>query len=463
MLAHTSLHHRTRCVPPTLAVLSALSLVAGCSAATPPAPLAALPPTAPPAASIAPTATAAAPSASLKPVEPAARPAWNVLLVTVDAMRADMPWAGYPRDIAPSLTTFEKESVTYTRAYAISSYTAMSFGGFLSARYPSEIRRSGMFFSAYPDSVLMFPELLQRAGVRTLAAQAHFYFDQKAGFRQGFDDYRMVEGIKANNKTDENVTGPQHLALLESMLSDPANTGGRFFAWAHFMDPHDKYMTHEGIDFGKRGRDRYDGEILFTDQQIAHLLEFVRQASWGERTVVIVSSDHGEAFGEHDRHRHGFEIWEPLVRVPLMIRMPGVAPRRIDVPRGAIDLPRTILELLDVESDPSFQGRSLVDEIRGSAALEPRDVIVDLPRTSDNDRRRALVYDRYKLLSFGDDFRYELYDIVADPGELHDLARSDKAAFEMMRHRYDERKKTIQDICPDRRDKLMGKGKGREC
>jgi len=388
----------------------------------------------------------------------------NVLLITVDAMRADMPWAGYPRPIAPNLTAFEAESASYARAYAISSYTAMSIGGFLSGRFPSEMERSGMFFSAYPDSELLFPELLQKAGIRTLTAHAHFYFDVKAGFRQGFDVYRMVEGLTADNKTDRNVTAPRHLASAIEILSDPANTSVPFFAWFHFMDPHDVYVRHEGVpDFGSRARDRYDGEIAFTDQHVGRLLEFVTHQSWAERTAVIVNSDHGEAFGEHGRTRHGFEIWEPLVHVPLLLRIPGVAARRIDEPRSMMDLVPTIFDLLGVPPHPGFQGRSLVPELRGEVLPEPRDVIVDLPRTSDNDRRRALVFGRYKLISFGDDFRFELYDVVDDPGEERDLRSRRPEIYRMMRQRYAERSKGIHDVCPMRRDRLMGKHASRPC
>src|SRR5678816_2548706 len=126
--------------------------------------------------------------------------------------------------------------------YSVSSYTAMSLAGMLAGRYPSELERSGYFFGSYPDSVLFFPELLQKAGVRTLTAHAHFYFDQKAGFRQGFDVYEIVPGLSSSNTTDNNVTSPQHLELAQKMLGDKANTGKRFFAWFHFLDPHDVYM-----------------------------------------------------------------------------------------------------------------------------------------------------------------------------------------------------------------------------
>ena len=457
-------------------VIAALLSLAACAgdadhhpaAAPAPSPL---PPSAAPVASADPAPTAAAaptapsPAAAPLAAPPSAPPGkLNVLLLTVDSLRADMPWAGYERDIAPALTAFEKKAVSYTHAYSVSSYTAMSLAGLLAGRYPGELERSGYFFSSYPDSVLMFPELLQKAGVRTIAAHAHFYFDkQHAGFHQGFDVYEMVKGITADNKTDKNITSPQHLELAERLLSDKANTAGTFFAWFHFMDPHDEYMPHEGVGpYGKTARDKYDAEVAFTDQHLGKLLAFVAQQPWAKDTAIIVSSDHGEAFREHKMWRHGFELYEMLVRVPLMIQAPGVTPRRIDAARSAIDLAPTILELTGTPAEPSFVGKSLVPELYGKAP-EPRDVIVDLPRTSDNDRRRALIHEQYKLIAWGDDLTWELFDIAADPAESKDLKKSEKAAFEAMKARYKEAVGKLKDRCPKHTDKLKGKNEHKRC
>jgi arylsulfatase A-like enzyme len=387
----------------------------------------------------------------------------NVLMVTVDSLRTDMPWNGYPRDIAPVMTAFEKTAVSYTRHYAISSYTSMSIGGLLAANYPSAVDRSGYFFGNYPDSVVMFPELLQKAGIRTLTAHAHFYFDKKAGWRQGFDVYEIIPGISADNTTDRNITSPQHLELAQKMLSDKANTDKPFFAWFHLLDPHDLYMQHPGVStFGKKMRDLYDGEVAFTDQHIGKLLDFVGQQEWGKRTVVILSSDHGEAFGEHKLTRHGFEVWDVLTHVPLMIRGPGITPRRIDTPRSSIDLPATIMELFGVEKDPSMQGKSLIPELYGKEA-EPRDIIIDLPRTSDNDRRRAFIRGDLKLTAYGDDDGFDLFDLKEDPGELKDIKRQRKEDFEAMKAAYKEASAKIPNVCPKMTEKLKGKKKGKRC
>jgi arylsulfatase A-like enzyme len=388
----------------------------------------------------------------------------NVLLITVDSLRADMPWTGYPRPIAPAMTAFEKTAVSYTRFYSISSYTAMSLGGMLAGRYPSELERSGYYFGNYPDSVLFFPELLQQAGVRTLSAQSHFYFDQRSGFRQAFDVYEIVPGLEEDHQTDKNITSPQQLELALGMLSDKANVQGRFFAWFHFLDPHDAYQPHAGIGpYGGNTRDLYDVEVTFTDQHIGKLLEFVESQDWGKRTAVVISADHGEAFGEHDRWRHGFELWDVLTHVPLMIRAPGVAPRHIDVPRSAIDLAPTILDLFGVPKDPAMEGTSLLPELYEGKDAPVRDVVLDLPRTSDSDRRRALIRDNLKLLALGDDDAFQLYDLKKDPREETDIQWGTRAKFEEMKAAYQDLSAKIPSICPKMREKLRGRKKHKPC
>ncbi|HRG99954.1 MAG TPA: sulfatase [Polyangiaceae bacterium] len=391
----------------------------------------------------APAAPSVASAAAPAPAAPAAPR--SVLLISVDSLRSDMPWAGYPRAIAPRLTAFEAQSVSYTHAYAVSSYTSMSLGGLLAGRYPHELARDGYFFGTYAPSNEFFPELLQAAHVHTTGAHAHGYF-KGAGFEQGFDAWKIVPNLKWNAQTDENVTSPAHEQLAEELLTAAA-AKGRFFAWFHFLDPHDQYQDHaaDGIEpFGKKARDRYDGEVLFTDRYVGKLLDFVEAAPWGKDTVVVVTSDHGEAFGEHGQTRHGFEIWENLVRVPLMVRAPGAKPRRIDQPRSAIDLAPTFLELLGVKGGEGLPGKSLVPELMGAPAAA-RDVVVDLPATSDNDRRRAVISGKWKMCAYGaQELYFKLFDLEADPGELSPILKGDD--FDRMRAKYKEATAAIKDV-----------------
>jgi arylsulfatase A-like enzyme len=397
-----------------------------------------------PSASVAPAAVSLASSAS--PQVPAGPPPdLNVILVTIDCLRADQPWAGYPRDVAPRLTAFSKEAVVYERAYSLSSYTSMSVGGLLAGRLPGELERDGYFFGTYAAKNLFFPELLQKANIRTMGAHAHGYF-KNSGLEQGFDDWRIVPDLKWNNTTDENVTSPRLYEIVEKQLSSEELAARRFFLWVHFVDPHDQYMPHEGIGpYGKSTRDRYDAEVTFTDRWVGKLLDFVASKPWGARTAVIVSADHGEAFGEHKQYVHGFELWENLVRVPLMIRVPGAPPRRISTPRSAVDVAPTILDLFRLPPEPTFRGKSLVPELFGAEA-EPRDVLLDLPQTSDNDRRRALVRGTKKLLTFGEKEYAQLFDLEADPGEEKPIVRGED--FGAMLSAYRAAVKDVKDVPP---------------
>jgi len=354
-----------------------------------------------------------------------------------------MPWNGYPRPIAPRLTELEKKAVSFTHAYSMSSYTSMSLGGLLGGRYPSELQRSGFFFGTYKNDVF-FPKLLQKAGVHTMGVMAHMYF-KAAGFDQGFDDWKIVPGITFDPNTDREITSPASEQLAEKDLGDPANESRRFFFWAHFLDPHDLYLRHEGIDWGKTDRDKYDAEVTFTDQHIGKLLDFIATQSWASRTVIIVTSDHGEEFGEHNMTRHGFEVWDTLVHVPLMILAPGASPRHIEVPRSAVDLAPTILDLFGVAAEPSFEGKSLVPEIYGGTS-EPRDVLVDLPMTSDNGRRRALIHGSEKLICFDNDNYCKLFDLTKDPMERDPAVKGEE--HHAMRERYLAFVKTLKEVPP---------------
>jgi arylsulfatase A-like enzyme len=213
------------------------------------------------------------------------------------------------------------------------------------------------------------------------------------------------------------------------------------------MDPHDQYRSHEPEipPWGKGIRDRYDGEVTFTDKYVGKLLDFIAARPWGARTAIVVSADHGEAFGEHGQYSHGFELWENLVRVPLFFVVPGAAPRRIDAPTSAIDLAPTILDLFGLPPEPSFEGESLVPELYGAPPPD-RDVVLDLPVTSDSDRRRAIVHGHRKLIAFGDDKMFELFDLDADPTEEHPILRSDDYADMLQRYRTLEKK--VKDIPP---------------
>jgi choline-sulfatase len=370
----------------------------------------------------------------------------NVILLVVDAMRADMPWNGYPRAIAPNLTRLYQQSVRYPHAYSVSSFTAKSVPAMLSGHYPSELYRTTPFFTQYQPRNQMMAEVLQGAGVHTLAAHAHMYLDKPSGLTQGFDVWKLVPGITFDYNKDPYITSQKLTPLAIEILSEPKNTSGRFFAYFHFMDPHDEYQSHpESPKFGHKARDLYDEEVFYTDMWVQKLLEFVQKQPWAQQTAIIITADHGEAFGEHKIWRHAFELYEMLVHVPMFFVIPGAQPREVPVWRGQIDLAPTIYELLGVPAPADLPGKSLLPEING-ADSSARPIICDLPADSHNEKRRALIEGGYKLISFANDFRFEMFNLAADPNELDDLYKKDKAKAAAMRARWKELRGSLHEV-----------------
>jgi arylsulfatase A-like enzyme len=393
-----------------------------------------------------------------------ARRAYNVLYLTIDSLRSDVlhargalpaAFGEDPTTVAPTLMALARRGVTYTRAYALSSYTSMSVGGMYGGRMPGELPRDGYFFGEYRPSALMLAERLSALGAHTMAAHAHFYFRRGgSGLEQGFARWEVVPGLVRNQTTDVEVTSDRIEALIERLLGEPAVSASADRPWflhAHFMDPHDEYRRHRGAPaptVARGSRANYLSEVWFADQHIARLLAFVQQQPWAERTAIIVSADHGESFGEHGHFRHGFYLWEELVRVPWIFVVPGAAARSIDVARSHLDLAPTILDLMGFAPPSDLQGVSLRPELEGADA-PTRPVWVDLPQTSDNDRWRARIDGDLSTISRGDnDGTFFVYDLRADPEQRAQLPRTDPrraAAIE----RFRAERTRWRDVAPD--------------
>jgi arylsulfatase A-like enzyme len=366
-------------------------------------------------------------------------PPLNVILLVVDAWRYDMPWEGYERPVAPNLTKLHAKSVSFERGYTISSFTSKSIGGLLSGQYPSSLNRTSPFFTSYRDDNVFMAEVLQKHGIRTLGAQAHMYLKSVAGFHQGFDVWEMVPKIQWDYNKDPYITGPDHTELINKIHTNPENTSKQFFAYYHYMDPHDVYHKHDiapNFGEGKRSRDRYDQEVWFTDFHIQKMLDYVNQQAWGERTALIVTGDHGQAFGERNFWKHAFELYEILIRVPLFIYVPGVEPRQVPRWRSHIDLVPTIYDLMGVPIPDGLPGTSLLPEIKGEDVPQ-RPIISDLPADTYNVRKRALIDEEgFKLTATGADRIFEMFNVREDPDESKNLINVEKDRAKAMMERY---------------------------
>jgi choline-sulfatase len=374
------------------------------------------------------------------PPEPAAAPrVQNMLLITVDTLRADQPWVGYPDVATPNLSRLAARSVVYTRAYALAHFTTASLNGLLASRYPSELSRSDCDLGRYDIPESLAPTL-KAAGFTTFAAHGHAIFDGASAPRRGFDEWRLIVGAAGRMQTRGAVTGTDIAQLVTTYLEARPKTP--MFAWAHFVDPHDSYVAHEGFP-PRSGRPRhiYDSEVAFTDAMIGRVLETLERSGLASSTAVVVTADHGEAFGEHGTTKHGSTLFEEELRVPLILHVPGVEPRTIDIPRSTVDVAPTIAELLGVDIPPSWVGVSLLQDVN-NATPEARAVIIDVPAAYSRPPRQAVIRGHSKVIFAGRS--PQAFDLDVDAAERTPLPKAEaRAPIELAR---EELKKKVRSI-----------------
>jgi arylsulfatase A-like enzyme len=384
----------------------------------------------------------------------------NLVLVTVDTLRIDVGFMGYGRPVTPNLDALAARSTVFDRAYSLASYTGKSLGPTLIGKYPSETFRDGAHFDTYFPENVFLAERLRNAGFRTMGVVSHWYFKPKYGLSQGMDVWDMsAMPPDSGGDTDSSVTSSALSDAAIRLLSDPANVGGRFFLWVHYFDPHANYVTHPEAPSFRSGatnwaKPLYDGEVWFTDHHIGRLLDFIASRPWGSKTAIVVTSDHGEAFDEHGMSWHGVDLWEQLVRVPLVYYVPGAKPHRVMLKRSAIDMVPTVLDLLDLPQPPpgDLSGLSNAAAIVApeEATIDERDVFCDMPPGPRVSRHRALVHGPtpgMKLMAEGGPV-FLVYDLAKDPGELNDLSR-DRATLRRLLDAFDEKLSSLREIRVD--------------
>ena len=402
---------------------------------------------------------APAPAPTVKQEEAAKIPKdLNIVLVTIDTLRADLGYMGYQRPVSPNIDKLAEKSVVFERAYSLASYTGKSLGPMLIGKYSSETHRNWGHSNTFSKDDTFVSERLQKAGLRTMSVQAMGYFARGSGLERGFDvvDTSAIPAEGSIKEMENSVSGDKVSDAALKLLEKPENTSGRFFMWVHYVDAHADYIRHEGVpNFGTGARDSYDNEVAFVDRQVGRIFDAIAAAPWGSRTAIVITSDHGEAFNEHGMWRHGFELWEVLVRVPLVVYVPGVTPKRVKTRRGAIDVTPTMLDLAGVPLPPHssvatdfnfVSGTSMLADLLSAPGKEPpqRDILIDMPGGPYNDPRRALIHDDLKMI-VSNDSRFELYDLATDEAEKKNLW-DDAALRKPMEDRYAAVRASLKEI-----------------
>lgn len=374
-------------------------------------------------------------------------PPANVVIIAIDTVRADrLGVAGYERggkSLTPNLDRLAGQSAYFKTVYAQAPNTPRSFPSILASRYPSQIKVDKEFqnYSNPLDENLFLFEVLKAAGIVTEGVASHFYFERAPGIRQGFDRFDN-EGALDIAGSNKDTASPRIVPKVEARLAELAKGKDRFAMFVHLFEPHSTYMTHPEFPLPSRAglAEKYDHEIAFADSWAGRVIEAIDKNGLTDSTLVVVLSDHGEAFGVHQvagqkMFFHGQTLYDELLRVPVIMRLPGAKPVAIDDPIMLIDLGPTVLDMLGLAIPDQMVGRTVLPAVLGEP-LEARPIYAQLmPAPSWNHEWTAMVTadGAHKLIYRVSDRSFELYNLKTDPQEKRDLYSSQKDLAEKLR------------------------------
>lgn len=397
----------------------------------------------------------------------------NILLITVDTLRADhLSCYGFRKIETPNIDDLAKNGILFEKTISQSPWTTPSLASILTSLHPA-VHKAGeviwkeeqKMFRKIGESIPMLPEILQANGYFTQAILSNPHLTKSQGFAKGFDGFhnfdetfyeaeelfylRLTANIKSEILNRWYTAGDIITDEAINWLKDNYKTS--FFLWIHYTDPHIPYhppakyrenISYKGkfrnrrlLDFGriKEGyydispNDReyienlYNGEIKFTDDQLGRLINKLKELAIFNKTLIILTSDHGEEFWEHLEFEHGHTLYNEQLHVPLIIHFGGFSSSKKNVITQQvrlIDIFPSILEMLKIDYPNITQGESLIPLILNKAQESRIAFSEYLYREKE---RKSITTDEFKYIYFPDLKREELYDLQQDPAELTNL------------------------------------------
>ncbi len=302
------------------------------------------------------TATAPSCRRDTNPAAPAAVPP-DIVLVTIDTLRDDRVG---PR-LTPALAGLAARGTRCTRAWTVAPLTLPAHASLMTATRPPRhgVRLNGVH--RLGDGLPTLAGVLREAGYDNAAFVGAYVLDRRFGLDNGFHTYddQVPRTPEASTRLEAERKAEVVVDRALAWMADPVRAGARpRFLWVHLYDPHAPYDPPAAY-LARAGGRPYDGEIAYADAQVARLLEAIAAAGRTERTLIAVAGDHGESLGEHGEATHGMLLYEPAVRVPVILAGPGVPAGAHDTPVSLIDLAPTLLARAGVRAPAAWQGVDL--------------------------------------------------------------------------------------------------------
>jgi arylsulfatase A-like enzyme len=362
----------------------------------------------------------------------------NLLLITVDTLRPDhLGYHGYGRDTSPVIDRLAAGGVVFENNYSQSGWTLPSIATIFTGHYPKDHGATDFHWSI-DVTMPTLAATLRKAGYTTHGYVSHVMLTPSYGIGDGFSNYDYTV-LNSGHPHDIETSK----ALTDNVLAGTRNLKKPYFVWVHYFDPHFEYLPHPAYSrFGNGVVDRYDGEIAHTDHHIGRVLRHFDN----DNTVVVFYADHGVEFGEHGGKYH-YTLHNEVMRVPLAIKAPGLAPARRSDSVEQIDLLPTVLALLGQPPLENLPGRDLF-----SSTESTKPIFIERDRPPPW-IQRGVIRGKYKLFvveltdpesippaSRGTEVPVKhvipgvyMYDIEADPDEKNNIySDSNDVALELL-------------------------------
>ena len=359
---------------------------------------------------------------------------FNVLLITIDTLRADAIGAyGNARAATPWIDRLAAGGVRFPDAHAHNVTTLPSHANIFSGKYPTDHGVRDNLGFRFPATIETLATRLKARGYRTGAFVSAFPLDSRFGLNRGFDVYddRFVDAQTRPAFLEQERRGAETVALARRWIDG----GAPYFCWVHIYEPHFPYEPPE--PFASRFQsDLYLGEVAAADAALAPLVEPLIGEGRNGQTLVVLTADHGESLGQHGEATHGIFAYEATLRVPLIIFQPQLfQPRVAFEPARHVDLLPTILEVLSIHAPDGLAGRSLLSALKGASSETASKQPAYFEALSGNLNRgwaplRGIIEGPWKYIDLP---LPELYDLEHDPDEARNLAVSRAERIEHLR------------------------------
>jgi len=356
-----------------------------------------------------------------------AQPPPDVVLITVDTLRADRVGGA----LTPAINAVGTRGARFLTARTTVPLTLPAHVSLMTGAIPpvTGVRLNGAH--RFDGSRPTLAQLFRDAGRDTAAFIGAFVLDRQFGLGAGFDTYddQIARSpgatLRLEAERPASAVADRAIAWIRSRPRADATPRRPYFLWVHFYDPHAPY-TPPADALARAGGDAYDGEVTYADAEIGRLLRAVSDISPGHAPLIVILGDHGESLGEHGERTHGMLLYDGTLRVPLVMAGPGVVAGERRQPVSIVDVAPTVLRLAGLGVPGSMQGRDLF-----SAPADAHEVYAETlyPRILGWSALTSLVDGRWKVIA-PESAAEELYDLESDPAEKDDVSQRKPAVVQ---------------------------------